>query len=63
MKLKQSVLSLALASVLTTTTSQAAIIDMSYSGLFTFLDPGGVVVVNTSLPYYDDPTWGYGFRT
>ena len=63
MNLKKSALSIALATMLNTGASQAAVIDMDYSGLYTFLDPGGVVVVNTSLPYYDDPTWGYGFRT
>ena len=63
MNLKKSALSIALASVLNTGTSQAAVFDMSYDGLFTFLDPDGRALQNTSYPYYGDTTWGYGFRT
>jgi len=32
-------------------------------GVFTMLDPGGVVLQNTSYPYYGSTTWGYGLRT
>lgn len=63
MNLKKSTLSIALATIFSTATSQAAVIDMDYNGLFTLLDPAGNSVGNTSLPYYDDPTWGYGVRT
>lgn len=35
----------------------------SFDGLMTMLDPAGNPLVNTSTPYYDDPTWGYGRRT
>jgi len=63
MNLKKSALSIALASALCTGTTQADIIDMSYEGLFTMLDPGGVSLQNTSYPYYGDPIWGYGLRT
>lgn len=41
----------------------ADIVEMSWSGLFTMLDPNGSPLINTSYPYYGDPTWGYGLRT
>jgi len=65
MNFKKTALSVALGAALglSATASQADIIDMDYSGLFTMLDPGGVVLQNTSYPYYGDPTWGYGLRT
>ena len=63
MNLKKSTLSMALAAILNTGTSQAAVIDMYYDGLFTMLDPGGIPLQNTTYPYYGDPTWGYGLRT
>lgn len=66
MNLKKTAISTAMAVALTgvfATPAQAAIIDMSYTGLFTLLDPGGVVLQNTSYPYYGDSTWGYGLRT
>ena len=44
-------------------TADAAIINATWSGLFTMLDPAGVPLQNTSNPYYSDPTWGYGVRT
>lgn len=44
-------------------TAQAVIVDASWSGVFTMLDPQGGAIQNTSLPHYYDPTWGYGFRT
>lgn len=43
--------------------SDAGIINTSWSGLFTWLDGQGRALVNTSYPYYSDPTWGYGLRT
>ena len=61
--IKKTTLSLALVSVLSTGTSQAYVIDMSFDGLFTMLDPRGAVVENFSYPYYGDATWGYGKRT
>jgi hypothetical protein len=45
------------------TTASADTLAISWSGLFTMLDPGGVGLQNTSKPYYYDATWGYGFRT
>lgn len=36
---------------------------MSWSGVMTLLDASGRPLVNTSYPYYGDPTWGYGVRT
>ena len=46
-----------------TTVSQADIYEFSYDGLFTMLDPAGLVFQNKSYPYYGDTTWGYGLRT
>jgi hypothetical protein len=66
MNLKKTLLSTAVAGALTAaiaTPVEAAIIDMDFVGLFTMLDPGGVVLQNTSYPYYGDATWGYGLRT
>lgn len=37
--------------------------DFSFSGLFTMLSPSGAPLQNPSLPYYNDPAWGYGMRT
>ena len=54
---------LALTSTLSAGATNAAIIDMDYNGLFTFLTPSGLAMQNISLPYYDDTTWGYGVRT
>jgi len=61
--MKKTTLLLALTSTLSVSATNAAIIDMDYSGLFTFLDPAGLALQNVSLPYYDDTTWGYGART
>lgn len=36
---------------------------MSWEGLFTMLTPDGNPLANVNLPYYQDPTWGYGQRT
>jgi hypothetical protein len=44
-------------------TASADILNISWSGLFTMLDPKGNGLQNTSYPYYGDPTWGYGYRT
>ena len=66
MNLNKTLLSAAVAAALTgavATPAQADVIDMSYDGLFTMLDPGGIALQNTSYPYYGDPTWGYGVRT
>ena len=65
MNVKKATLSVAIAAALglTVSVSQAAIIDMDYSGLFTMLDPDGLAVQSTAYPFYGDPTWGYGFRT
>ncbi|MCK4706902.1 MAG: VPLPA-CTERM sorting domain-containing protein [Gammaproteobacteria bacterium] len=63
MNLKKSTLSLALASVLSAGSAQAAVIDMDFDGLFTMLSSAGAVLQNTSYPYYGDTTWGYGLRT
>ncbi|MCK4709004.1 MAG: hypothetical protein KAU21_10345, partial [Gammaproteobacteria bacterium] len=63
MNLKKSTLSMALASAIATTSSQAAILEFDYEGLFTVLDPAGSVLQNSSYPYYGDTTWGYGYRT
>ena len=66
MNLKKTLLSAAVAGALTAAIAapaQADVIDMSYSGLFTMLDPAGLVFQNKSMPYYYDPTWGYGLRT
>jgi hypothetical protein len=43
--------------------AQAAVMDFSWTGLFTMLNAGGSPTQNTSYPYYGDPTWGYGKRT
>ena len=66
MNLKKTILSTAVAGALTAAVAapaQAAVIDMSYAGLFTMLDPAGVVLQNTSYPYYGDTSWGYGLRS
>ena len=46
-----------------TATTQAAVIETTWSGVFTMLDPTGGPLQNTNIPYYYDPTWGYGLRT
>jgi hypothetical protein len=45
------------------TSASADYIFTDWSGFFTMLSPVDVAVANTSYPYYDDPTWGYGLRT
>jgi hypothetical protein len=44
-------------------TASAAIVNASFDGLFTMLNPAGAPLQNSSYPYYGDPTWGYGLRT
>jgi hypothetical protein len=44
-------------------TASADVYDITFTGLFTMLDPSGTALQNTSYPYYGDPTWGYGLRT
>lgn len=44
--------------------ARADIVSFDFSGLFTMLTPSGTnAIVNTSSPYYDDPTWQHGLRT
>ena len=38
-------------------------VEFQWQGLFTMLSTTGTPLANTSLPYYYDPTWGYGYRT
>ncbi len=47
----------------TAATADAAIINASWTGLFTWLNASGTPLDNVSYPYYGDPTWGYGLRT
>ena len=66
MNLNKSLVSTAVAAALTgalAAPAHAAILDMSYVGLFTMLSPTGVALQNTSYPYYGDPTWNFGMRT
>lgn len=51
------------ASTLSPAVSQAVIVDFSWQGLLTFVDPAGNPLSNTSPPYHYDQTWGYGVRT
>ncbi len=64
-RLKKTVLCVALVSALGGVATQASAdtINVSWKGLFTMLDPSGTALMNTSLPYYNDKTWGYGLRT
>lgn len=66
MNLNKTLLSAAVVTALTgaaAAPAQAAILDMTYDGLFTMLTSAGSVLQNTSYPYYGDTTWGYGKRT
>ena len=63
MNIKKSALSIALASVISSGVVLADIIDFDYDGLFVLLTPTGSGIVNDSLPYYYDASWGYGVRT
>ncbi len=47
----------------TPTSAQAELLSASWTGLHTLLDSNGNPLDNVSLPYYYDPTWGYGYRT
>lgn len=64
--LKRTTLSAALIGIIGSTAispARAETIELSWNGLFTWLDSSGSALQNTSYPYYGDPTWGYGFRT
>ena len=65
--IKQTILSVSIATIICTTlpTAQATVITTNWDGLFTMISPDGTNLgfQNTSRPYYDDPTWGYGVRT
>ncbi len=65
--MKKTLLSVALGTALglSATPSQAlnTNVNLEFSGLLTFLDPGGFAITNVSKPYYYDATWGYGLRT
>ena len=67
MNLQKNLLTITLGSIIGTGSVQALNLPetyvMDYEGLFTFIDPDGGTVMNTSYPYYGDPTWGYGYRT
>jgi len=62
---KKTALSIALAAMIAPVTStEAAVFEFSFDGLWTFLDGAGSNVLgNNSAPYYYDPTWGKGKRT
>jgi hypothetical protein len=38
----------------------SAIADTVKGGVFSILNSSGIVLQNTSYPYFGDPTWGYG---
>ena len=65
--LQKTIVSAAIAAALSigATTTHADIYEFTSTGegLFTMLDSTGIQLGNTSSPYYDDPTWGYGLRT
>lgn len=66
MNLKKTAISAAMATALSAgvaAPASAAVLDFTWDGLFTMLDPNGNPLGNTSYPYYYDPTWGYGLRT
>ena len=65
MNLKKTALTLALGTALglSATASQAAVINMDYTGAFTMLGATGKVVANDAEASYWDPTWYYGTRT
>jgi hypothetical protein len=64
MNLKKTALSAAIVTTLgMASVTEAAILDADWAGLFTILNSVGAPTANTSLPYYNDPTWGYGLRT
>ena len=62
MDLQKKLLSIALGSIISTSTTQALNLPetyvMDFNGVFTLLDPSGYPIENSSPPYYDDPTWG-----
>jgi hypothetical protein len=66
MNYKKTAVATALAATLgmgAVTVADAAIIEASWAGLFTILNSDGNPVKSVAQPYYDDPTWGYGYRT
>ena len=66
MNLNKTLLSTAIVATLSAavvTPAQAVVLDMSYEGVFTMLDPAGLVFQNNTSTSYYDPTWGYGLRT
>ncbi|MDH5571483.1 MAG: VPLPA-CTERM sorting domain-containing protein [Gammaproteobacteria bacterium] len=65
MNYKKTAISVAMGAVLglAATTSQADVINMSYTGAFTMLGATGLVVTNDATGPYWDPTWNYGMRT
>jgi hypothetical protein len=60
-----SALALGLGTTITAipTTASAALITADWTGLYTHLNTSDNPFFNTSYPYSDDPTWGYGRRT
>jgi hypothetical protein len=63
-RLKKTAIAAAVVASLGVSASASAVtLEMSWSGLFTMLDPTGKPLGNTSNPYYSDPTWSYGLRT
>lgn len=46
-----------------TSPAQAATYTMSWQGLFTWTSSEGLSMINTGLPDFYDPEWGYGHRT
>jgi len=65
MNSKSTVLAAAITTAVGTTAIdvQAHLYYFDWSGLFTILNSSGMVSLNSSYPYYGDPTWGYGRRT
>ena len=64
---KRTAMASAIAVTLGTTaplqTASATVYVFEWDGLFTMLTSAGAPLTNTSLPYNNDPTWGYGYRT
>lgn len=63
---KKMSLTAAMALILTLSFTQvrAETISFDFNGVFTMLTSDGTrTIINTSMPYYDDPTWNYGVRT
>jgi hypothetical protein len=63
---RKSIVSVSVATLLGVASPAAlsAVVTTSWDGLFTLYSAQfGGVFENTSYPYYNDPTWGYGLRT